>query len=704
MIFSQQLQRATARVRGLFNNISMRAYALLVGVMTALIIWSMLASVFLPAKYDLKVGDVAGDSIQASRTLTFENTAETERRKLQAAAQVPGVTVFDAKVLPDTRNDIGLLFSDTAKIVNDERQKAAAAGQPYNPQAATDRIMELPTAATLNSASILILTGLEPERLGQLRSLVQDAIQTILGGNVTENSLATDRDRLKALLQTMALSEEEYAAVSDIAASMLVPNNVIDQEKTGQAREQASSEVQAVIVTVRTGETIIGAGEVVTQDDLATLSALGLTSQERQLGTIAGLAMLALLEVAFIILYINRYERKLSNSKSLQFIVASLLVIFAVIDRVSVITPLSPLIVPMVALGIVATITTGTRMAAILVLITSINLAAVGGSDPHYITVSLFGGIAAIYLSTTVILRRDLMRAGLLAGLFAVLVSMAAGQITESSFGQLGASILWGLGNTLASIVVAIGLLSVYEMLFNLPTPLKLLELGDPTRPLLKRLMMNAPGTYNHSILMGNIAETAAEAVGANPLLARVGAYYHDIGKLHRPDYFIENQFHVRNPHDRLTPGLSRLAITAHVKDGVALARDEGLPPEIIDIIKEHHGTTVLSYFYNKALESTREGRVDMETYRYAGQKPTSREAAIIMLADSVEAAVRSLREPTLRNIKHVIRDIFDQRLRDGQLSETNMTFADLEKVRKTFETCLKGFGASRVIYPQQDK
>jgi hypothetical protein len=187
-------------------------------------------------------------------------------------------------------------------------------------------------------------------------------------------------------------------------------------------------------------------------------------------------------------------------------------------------------------------------------------------------------------------------------------------------------------------------------------------------------------------------------------LLARVGAYYHDIGKLNRPDYFIENQFHVNNPHDRLTPGLSRLAITAHVKDGVALAREEGLPPEIINIIKEHHGTTVLSYFYNKALEMAREGKVDEETYRYAGQKPTSREAAIIMLADSVEAAVRSLPDPSIRNIKNVIRNIFDQRMRDGQLSETNMTFADLEKVRRAFETCLKGFGASRIAYPEQDR
>ncbi|MEK6536458.1 MAG: HDIG domain-containing metalloprotein, partial [Actinomycetota bacterium] len=368
------------------------------------------------------------------------------------------------------------------------------------------------------------------------------------------------------------------------------------------------------------------------------------------------------------------------------------------------ISPLTPLIVPMAALGMLGTLILGTRMSAILVILSSVNLAIVGGSDPQYILVSLFGGLTAVFLVTHVSQRRDLMRAGLVAGLVVIATAAGASQISESSFARLTGGIAWGAGNAALAIVATIGLLTIYEMVFNLPTPQKLLELADPTRPLLKDLMMKAPGTYNHSIIMGNIAEAAAEAIGANQLLSRVGAYYHDIGKLNRPDYFIENQFHVQNPHDRLTPGLSRLAITAHVKDGVALATAEGLPPDIIDIIKEHHGTTVLSYFYHKAKESTREGVVDEEAYRYAGQKPVSREAAIIMLADSVEAAVRSLNNPTPRRIKTLIRDIFDQRLHDGQLSESRMTFGDLEKVRLVFEKCLQGFGAMRIAYPKEEK
>ena len=261
---------------------------------------------------------------------------------------------------------------------------------------------------------------------------------------------------------------------------------------------------------------------------------------------------------------------------------------------------------------------------------------------------------------------------------------------------------MWGAGNGALSIMAMLGLLSVYELVFNLPTPLKLLELADPTRPILKELMMRAPGTYNHCILMGNIAETAAEAIGANPMLARAGAYYHDIGKLNRPDYFTENQFHIKNPHDRLTPSLSRLAITAHVRDGVQIAKKEGLPPEIIDIIEEHHGTTVVSYFYHKAREAAHGAEVNEENYRYAGRKPTSRESAIIMLADSVEAAVRSLEVPSMRNIKAVIRDIFTQRMQDGQLSDSNMVFGDLEKVRLVFEKSLQGFGATRIKYPRE--
>jgi putative nucleotidyltransferase with HDIG domain len=217
---------------------------------------------------------------------------------------------------------------------------------------------------------------------------------------------------------------------------------------------------------------------------------------------------------------------------------------------------------------------------------------------------------------------------------------------------------------------------------------------------LLKKLLQVAPGTYNHSIQMGNLAEAAADAIGANPALARVGAYYHDIGKTIRPEYFVENQIDVANVHDHLAPNLSKLAITAHVPDGEHLGRFYGLPKPVVDIIKQHHGTSLLAYFYNKAQETSKDP-VQEETYRYEGEKPQSKEAAIIMLADSVEAAVHALEDPTRRKIQRVIEEIIKQRVQDGQLDESALTQGDLHRISEAFEMSLVGLLGHRIRYPE---
>ncbi|MHB9053034.1 MAG: HD family phosphohydrolase [Thermoleophilia bacterium] len=698
------LGRGIAATRRYFNSIDLKTFGIIAAVLTWLAVWLIVGSAFFPGSYDLNAGDVAPDLIRAPRTLTFENTAETQRRRNQASDETPKVYVFDGTVLTRVTRNINTYFDRVANIVTGGRAAAQAAAAPYDAAKAAKLIQEIPGPPPVSDATAATLASLDDPRLAQLRKGAVDSTQRILEGNVTDSSLATDKDRLQSVIGTMSLTPEETAAAGEVAVGFLEPNNIYNADRTQQAKDKAAAGLQPVMVTVRSGETILTPGQVITDDNIATLKALGLTEQGRKTGTLAGLALIVAIEVVFMAQYVRRFERNIRDSRSLIFIAASLLVLFTLFDRLSVLPSLSPLIVPMAALGMLGTLMLGTRMSANLVILASVNLAIVGGSDTQFTLVALFGGLAAVFLVTHVSQRRDLMKAGMFAGLVVVATAAGASQIGESSLSRLGTGIAWGLGNAVLTIMMTIGLLTVYEMVFNLPTPQKLLELADPTRPLLKELMMKAPGTYNHSIIMGNIAEAAAEAIGANQLLARVGAYYHDIGKLNRPDYFIENQFHVQNPHDRLTPGLSRLAITAHVKDGVTLATEEGLPPDIIDIIKEHHGTTVLSYFYHKAKENAREGPVDEEAYRYAGHKPASREAAIIMLADSVEAAVRSLANPTPRRIKTVIRDIFDQRLRDGQLSESRMTFGDLEKVRKVFEKSLQGFGAMRIAYPREEK
>lgn len=694
------IARTIAGGRRVFNRIDQRTFAVTLAAVSLVVLWAIMASAYLPSRYELQPGEVARDLVRAPREITFENQADSERRRVQAGENVPKVYSYDAAVMPRVLKDAGTAFDYAAAVVAQEKAAAQAASAPYEPLTAAKRMAAAPGLTKIAETDLVGLASIGDDRLALLRHDLLDSMQRVLEGSVTENTLATDRDRLGSLLQTTALTDAEQVDAVAIGGAFLEPNNIYSPEKTQQARERAASDIPPVMVTVRSGETVVAPGQVVTEDNVAALRALGFTEQGGKYSAILGVGLVALVQVLILFFYINRFEQKVRVSRALQFIVASLVLLFMAMTRIFQIEPLSPLLVPFASLAMLGTFLLGTRLSLIMVLIVGADLAVTAGTDPQFLLVALMGGLAGAFLVSNVFQRRDLIRAGIISGVVIIVTAVGAGQLGESSWWRVLSGGAWGVGNAALAVMLTGALLTFYEMLFNLPTPLKLLELSDPTRPLLKELMMKAPGTYNHSIIMGNIAETAAEAIGANSLMARTGAYYHDIGKLNRPDYFIENQFHIKNPHDRLTPGLSRLAITAHVKDGVALAQAEGLPPEIVAIIKEHHGTTVLSYFYHKAKQSDRSGRIDEETYRYAGQKPSTREAAIIMLADSVEAAVRSLASPTMRNIKTVIRDIFDQRLRDGQLSDSNMTFSDMEKVRQVFEKCLQGFGSRRIAYP----
>jgi putative nucleotidyltransferase with HDIG domain len=260
----------------------------------------------------------------------------------------------------------------------------------------------------------------------------------------------------------------------------------------------------------------------------------------------------------------------------------------------------------------------------------------------------------------------------------------------------------WGVAGGLLAGVAAIGVLPFVEQLFGLVTPIKLLELGNPAHPLLRRLQLEAPGTYHHSIMVSNLAEAAAEAVGADALLARIGTYYHDIGKLRRPAFFVENQLGIDNPHEKMTPSLSALTVAAHVRDGLELAREYGLPPVIQEFIAQHHGTTRLTYFHHQALE--RGDAVDEATFRYEGPRPQRREVAIVMLADAVEAAVRSLTRPTPDRLEETVRRIVREKLEDGQLDECGLTFRDLDRIVGAFVRILSGMLHPRLEYPDLER
>jgi hypothetical protein len=414
-----------------------------------------------------------------------------------------------------------------------------------------------------------------------------------------------------------------------------------------------------------------------------------------------GVFLVVLLEAAAFSLLLHRFNKKgLDNNLLLALVV--LFIGFTGVARLLVIPPLSPYIIPMAALGMVVTAVLNARSALLLVALTSLNVGMLTDLDMRYALVALLVGLLALYLVSRVATRQALLGAGAAAMVLAAVTIFSVEVFTEASMGEALRASAWGLASGFLSGVLAMVVLQMLETVFNLTTPLRLLELANPANPLLKKLLQVAPGTYNHSVVMGNLAEAAAEAIGADPLLARVGAYYHDIGKTVRPEYFVENQIYVDNPHDQLTPSLSKLAITAHVRDGEHLAKVYGLPAPVVDIIKQHHGTSVLAYFFHKAQEETRDD-VYEESYRYEEQKPRSKEAAIIMLADSLEAAVRTMENPTRRKIQGLIQEIIRQKIQDGQLDESDLTQKDLHKIEESFDQSLLGLVGHRIRYPERN-
>ncbi len=413
-----------------------------------------------------------------------------------------------------------------------------------------------------------------------------------------------------------------------------------------------------------------------------------------------GIFCIMLLEAVVLSRLLHRFHkgtREVTNNMLLAVVI--LLLGGTAAARLLIIHPLSPYVIPVAALGMVVSVILNARSALLCVTLSSINVGLLTDLDMRYTLAAFVVGSLSLYLVSKVAKRAALYGTALISMFMSAFTIFALEIFSEASVGDALRRCLWGFGNGFLTSFLTILLLLFLESVLNVTTPLRLLELADPAHPLLKKLLQVAPGTYNHSIMMGTLAEAAAEAIGANPNLARVGAYYHDIGKTARPEYFIENQIFVGNPHDHLSPHLSKVAITAHVRDGEHLGRLYGLPQPIVDIIKQHHGTSVLAYFYNKAKESTKE-TVDEENYRYESERPRSKEAAIIMLADGVEAAVRAIEGPTPRKIQGVIQEIIKQRAEDGQLDESALTQGDLHRIAEAFDKSLVGLMGRRIRYP----
>ncbi|MDD5431499.1 MAG: HDIG domain-containing protein [Candidatus Omnitrophica bacterium] len=346
------------------------------------------------------------------------------------------------------------------------------------------------------------------------------------------------------------------------------------------------------------------------------------------------------------------------------------------------------------------------ELSLLITLAVSFTVASISGNHLHLGILFFVSGILSSILVLNARKRSRVIKAGFVIGITqGVLLFFVDSYWSLPQKYYLG-SYLGIMVNGLISSIIVLGVLPVFEYLFKTATNISLLELADSNHPLLQRLIMEAPGTYHHSLIVGNLSESACHAIGANPLLARIGAYYHDIGKLHKPDYFSENQSIDHSRHDELAPSMSKLVIMNHVKEGVELAKKYHLNPVLLDFIQQHHGNSLVYYFYRRALENLEEKdqEVEEEGFRYPGPKPNTKETAVVLLADSVEAATRAMRDPNPAKIEEVVHKIINNKFIDGQLDECDLTLKDLEKISAVFIRILGGIYHSRVSYPEESK
>ena len=504
---------------------------------------------------------------------------------------------------------------------------------------------------------------------------------------------------------TRLAPEGRRREVQLILERTLLPTSRENPVMTEAAREAAAEAVPPVMQRLKAEQTIVREGEILTPDHLRVLETVGLYNPRAEettklLWLLLGCVLMgSLLSLPLAFSY-GRLTFRLTD-KQIVFLVALTLLTLAAQRLAILASPtfffvfLVPLLVAVLVSDLVAVLW-GVWLAVVVALLTP-------GAPLLTLVTVLVGttasSLAPIFFRT----RTTLLLAGVLSGLGAAL-SYGAFHFLLGTFGTFSMlfALLWILAGGVIAGILALGLLPLAESSIGFLTEFRLLELSSPSSPLLQKLLIEAPGSYQHSLIISNLVEQAVTNIGGNALLARVGALYHDVGKLKRPGFFVENQFSGENPHDQLSPHLSYLVITSHVRDGVELLREYRLPKALEPFVTEHHGTTVLSYFYKRALEDS--DKLDEFNFRYPGPRPRSKETAVLMLADAVESASRTLTEPSQGSIRALIDRLFEQRLQDDQLADSPLNFRDLEIIANTFERMMTAILHRRIRYPSEEE
>jgi putative nucleotidyltransferase with HDIG domain len=678
------------------------AAAILILVMTAI-----LGADILPEEtFNYQAADVARSDIVAPRPAAFDSKVLTDEARAAARDDVPPQYTYntDAAIAiaaeQATAFDIRVARVDSAfgaELKPDQRKALLEVAIPDLSDAATAELVKIDAA-----------------RWAAVRTQAAKVLEKTLLAELRETDVAQTRTQLAGRMAgDLNASERQLAA--ELISPLVVPNSSFDQGLWDRARDAAAAAVKPVRVNVAQGEIVVRNGERLDAADLETIEELGLGETAPDLSSFAGWLLLSILIVAMVLAWIWRFRPTLWHRNNVLVLIGLLLAGTTLALKITAGRLILGFFLPTAAIGMLLAILLDASVATVVIAVIAIIGGALNGSSLEFATFTFLGGLAGIIA----VRKGDRLQVFVQAAIAVFVVNMAV----VSIFSLLGARDIRGLlelwfasaGAAMGSSVAAVGTFAVLGSVFGILTVFQLLELANPSQPLLRRLLVETPGTYHHSLMVGNLAERAAEAIGADPLVTRVAAYYHDVGKLANPLAFIENQAGGENIHDQLEPEVSAQVLKQHVADGIDTAYAAKLPKALIAFIPQHHGTAIMSYFYARAKERAAEpfgglvtaagekaaAAIDERRFRHAGPKPQTREAALIMLADGVEASVRSLAARDEPAIRAMVGRIIDERISDGQFDECDLTLRDLERIRNAFVQQLLGMYHTRIAYPQ---
>lgn len=672
-------------------------------------------------------GDISKTDIIAPFTFfIMKNDDVLQEERRQVAAEVLLLFDYDASVLQEQRGRIRTFFQETES----RRGEESTEGQPpvlIGEQQLSEQTLELlldPQKENLVKAEVeklvqgLLKLGIVPG--DSLNSPLPASPVRVRRGDEEyerepEGLLTEDKARETLLKEARAGFKDDDLSVKatyEIAHLFLKPNLIFNQGETQERRAEAMQAVPTTKGMVLKDEKIIGSHERVTKAALEKIRSLALAKEDRDrsgrswslLYPIMGRLLFNVFVVALLAAYLFFYRPKVFIDNRLLLLLALIVVGQMIITyMVRTAAGASEYLVPIAIAAMLTTILYDAQLGGVMALAVALLFGNLEGFDLAATLVALVVGTAAAYSVTRVRHRREFYRPMVFISLGYVFSIGLIGMMRLTPFSVVAKDFGLGIISGISAPIITSGILFIFEGLFHVTTDITLLELSDTNRPLLREMSLQAPGTYHHSINVGYLAEEAAESIGAHSLLARVASYYHDIGKLEKPDYFVENQTHgARNPHDRLSPSMSSLVLAAHIKDGIELAIQSRVPKAIIDVIEQHHGTSLMTYFYQKALDQGASREVQ-EAYRYPGPRPETKEAAIVMLADVVEATSRTLEEASPSRLKGMVTKIIQEKFAAGELDNCELTLKDLHSIGESFIHVLGGTFHQRVEYPQEE-